>query len=68
EEYTLLLFEDIRRELLIINLIKKESRLIFFIASYLGGIILAKALVNAGNEYLPLKRAIDSIIFLITPF
>ncbi|KAK4096674.1 hypothetical protein N658DRAFT_335672 [Parathielavia hyrcaniae] len=38
--------------------IEEENRPVFFIASCLGGIVLAKALVDAGKEHLPFNRAI----------
>ncbi|KAK0703517.1 NACHT domain-containing protein [Lasiosphaeria miniovina] len=45
-----------------------RDRPIVFIASCLGGIILAKALVIASCEYESVKRATRGIIFLATPF
>ncbi|KAK3379384.1 hypothetical protein B0T24DRAFT_510929, partial [Lasiosphaeria ovina] len=66
EEYALLLLDGIQREILVTNA-TREGRPIFFIASCLGGIILAKALVDAGDEYLSLKEATRGIIFLATP-
>ncbi|KAK3332775.1 hypothetical protein B0T19DRAFT_354377 [Cercophora scortea] len=68
EEYALLLLDGIRREILAMNLTRREGRPIFFIASCLGGIILAKALVDASDEYVPFKEATRGIIFLATPF
>lgn len=65
EEYALLLLEGIHREF---NPTRREGRPVFFIASSLGGIILAKALVDAGGDYLWLKKATRGIIFLGTPF
>lgn len=68
EEYALLLLDGIQREVLVANPTRREGRPVFFIASCLGGIILAKALVDAGDEYLSLKEATRGIIFLATPF
>ncbi|KAK1688664.1 peptidase C14, partial [Colletotrichum godetiae] len=45
-----------------------KDRPILFVASCLGGIILAKALVMAKNEYLPVRNATRGILFLATPF
>ncbi|KAK1656686.1 hypothetical protein BDP55DRAFT_521187, partial [Colletotrichum godetiae] len=45
-----------------------KDRPILFVASCLGGIILAKALVMAKNEYLPVRNATRWILFLATPF
>ncbi|KAK3364019.1 armadillo-type protein [Lasiosphaeria hispida] len=45
-----------------------HDRPIVFIASCLGGIILAKALVMASREYESVKRATGGIVFLATPF
>ncbi|KXH59646.1 peptidase C14, partial [Colletotrichum salicis] len=45
-----------------------KDRPILFVASCLGGIILAKALVMAKNEYLPIRNATRGILFLATPF
>ncbi|KAK1634574.1 hypothetical protein BDP81DRAFT_482391 [Colletotrichum phormii] len=45
-----------------------KDRPILFVASCLGGIILAKALVMAKNEYLPVRNATRGIVFLATPF
>lgn len=46
----------------------RGDRPIVFVASCLGGIILMKALVDATNEYLPVRRATRGIVFLATPF
>ncbi|KAK0754456.1 hypothetical protein B0T18DRAFT_37303 [Schizothecium vesticola] len=45
-----------------------RDRPIVFVASCLGGIILAKALVMASGEYESVKRATRGIVFLATPF
>jgi len=45
-----------------------RERPIVFVASCLGGIILAKALVVASCEYESVKRATRGIVFLATPF
>ncbi|RDW60574.1 hypothetical protein BP6252_11957 [Coleophoma cylindrospora] len=45
-----------------------RDRPILFIASCLGGIMLIKALVDAGKQDNPLRRATRGIIFLATPF
>ncbi|KAH6650540.1 hypothetical protein F5144DRAFT_617386 [Chaetomium tenue] len=66
EEYALLLLEAIYRELCITD--TATPRPVFFIASCLGGIVLAKALVDAGEKYLALRRATCGIVFLATPF
>ncbi|KAK4101199.1 hypothetical protein N658DRAFT_559046 [Parathielavia hyrcaniae] len=68
EEYAVLLLDGIQRELPVTNPTRRENRPVFFIASCLGGIVLAKALVDAGEEQLPFKRAIGGIVFLATPF
>lgn len=68
EEYALLLLAGIHREFGEANPTRREGRPVFFIASSLGGIILAKALVDAGGDYLWLKKATRGIIFLGTPF
>ncbi|KAI0505759.1 hypothetical protein F5B22DRAFT_626700 [Xylaria bambusicola] len=50
---------------------RKTSRPLFFIASCLGGIILAQALVDAndiGSNYRHIREATRGIIFLATPF
>ncbi|KAJ6102322.1 ARM repeat-containing protein [Penicillium sp. IBT 16267x] len=64
-EFAVLLLAGIRRRPL-----ATDDRPIIFIASCLGGVILMKALVNAGvgDEYLSLRRATRAIIFLATPF
>jgi hypothetical protein len=70
EEYTLLLLDSIHRAVFTANLLRREGRPIFFIASCLGGLVLAKALVHADrqDEYRRLRTATRSIIFLATPF
>lgn len=69
EEFALLLLAGINRRPLARNgHARREDRPILFIASCLGGIILMKALVIAGDEYLSLRRATRGIIFLATPF
>jgi hypothetical protein len=65
EEYALLLLDAICREL---SVAETAPRPVFFIASCLGGIVLARALVDAGEKYLPLRRATSGIVFLATPF
>ncbi|KAK4674543.1 hypothetical protein QC763_0025390 [Podospora pseudopauciseta] len=70
-EIALLLFEGIKRDLLRTHDKKKVDRPILFIASCLGGIILAKALVGADykcSSYYSLRTATRGIIFLATPF
>lgn len=66
EEYALLLLEAIYRELCVTD--TATPRPVFFIASCLGGIVLAKALVDASEKYLALRRATCGIVFLATPF
>ncbi|KAK4656327.1 hypothetical protein QC762_0059250 [Podospora pseudocomata] len=71
DEIALLLFEGIKRDLLRTHDKKKVDRPILFIASCLGGIILAKALVGAdykSSSYYSLRTATRGIIFLATPF
>jgi len=69
EEYALLLLDGIQRRPLATNdRARREERPILFVASCLGGIILAKALVDAGEEHLSLRRATRGIVFLATPF
>lgn len=71
DEIALLLFEGIKRDLLGTHDKKKVDRPILFIASCLGGIILAKALVGADHKrssYYSLRTATCGIIFLATPF
>ncbi|KAM0264964.1 hypothetical protein ACHAQJ_000480 [Trichoderma viride] len=46
----------------------KQDRPIVFIASCLGGIILMQALVMADPDYVSIKKATRSIVFLATPF
>jgi len=56
EEYALLLLDGIQRRPLATNdRARREERPILFVASCLGGIILAKALVDAGEEHLSQK-------------
>ncbi|KAK0636034.1 hypothetical protein B0T17DRAFT_483507 [Bombardia bombarda] len=47
---------------------RAEKRPILFIASCLGGILLMKALVDASEEYVAVRRATRGIVFLATPF
>jgi hypothetical protein len=68
DEYALLLLNGIQTELLGVNAAGGEGRPILFIASCLGGVILAKALVDNGEEYKSIRRATRGIIFLATPF
>ncbi|KAK4233364.1 hypothetical protein C8A03DRAFT_38931 [Achaetomium macrosporum] len=68
EEYALLLLDGIQREVLVENAAGREGRPVLFIASCLGGIILAKALVDTGGEYQSLRKATRGIVFLATPF
>jgi hypothetical protein len=68
EEYALLLFDAINRELFATDTTRRERRRVFFIASCLGGIVLAKALVDAGDKYLSLRKATCGIVFLATRF
>jgi hypothetical protein len=68
EEYALLLLDAIDRELFAADTTRREGRPVFFIASCLGGIVLAKALVDTGDKYLSLRRATCGIVFLATPF
>ncbi|RYP25792.1 hypothetical protein DL768_011824 [Monosporascus sp. mg162] len=69
DEFAVLLFEDIRRELQITSdSAGRKGRPILFIASCLGGIILMKALVGAGPIYQSVRRATRGIVFLATPF
>lgn len=66
EELARLLFEDIRRRVPATS--DQVDRPILFIASCLGGIILMKALVGAGETYHSVRRATRGIVFLATPF
>ena len=70
EEYALLLLDGIHRALFVTNTTRREDRPVFFIASCLGGVVLAKSLVDAVNhdEYRRLRRATRGIVFLATPF
>ncbi|KAI6777885.1 uncharacterized protein J7T54_000023 [Emericellopsis cladophorae] len=71
DEYALLLLDGIQRRPRATNGARGEDRPLFFVASCLGGIILAKALVDADNEnssYCRLRRATRGIVFLATPF
>ncbi|KAK3946642.1 hypothetical protein QBC32DRAFT_225728, partial [Pseudoneurospora amorphoporcata] len=70
-EIVTLLINGINRELLAKN--KTRDKPILFIASYLRGIILIKALTTAADykcttSYYYLRKATRSIIFLATPF
>ncbi|KAI6778333.1 uncharacterized protein J7T54_003340 [Emericellopsis cladophorae] len=71
DEYALLLLDGIQRRPRATNGARGEDRPLFFVASCLGGIILAKALLEADNEsssYCRLRRATRGIVFLATPF
>ena len=70
EEYALLLLDSIHRALFLTDTPRREGRPVFFIASCLGGVVLAKSLVDADNhdEYRHLRRATRGIVFLATPF
>ncbi|KAF6822843.1 peptidase C14 [Colletotrichum musicola] len=71
DEYALLLLDGIQRRPPATSGAKGKNRPLFFIASCLGGIILAKALVYADSnpgEYRDLRRATRGIVFLATPF
>ncbi|KAK4073091.1 hypothetical protein Purlil1_13140 [Purpureocillium lilacinum] len=70
DEYALLLLDGIQRALLGDGK-RREDRPLVFIASCLGGIILARALVRADDKrsgYYRLRRATRGIVFLATPF
>ncbi|KAJ6439027.1 Protein zds1 [Purpureocillium lavendulum] len=70
DEYALLLLDGIQRALFGDGK-RREDRPLVFIASCLGGIILAKALVRADDKssgYYRLRRATRGIVFLATPF
>ncbi len=47
EEYSLLLLDSIYRALFVTDTARRDSRPVFFIASCLGGLVLAKSLVEA---------------------
>ncbi len=68
EEHALLLLAGIRRELF--HPSRREGRPVFFIASCLGGLVLAKALVDADRDadYRPIRTATRGVVFLATPF
>ncbi len=70
EEYALLLLDGIHRTLFVTDAARKEGRPVFFIASCLGGVVLAKALVDADGkeEYRRLRKSTRGIVFLATPF
>lgn len=70
EEHTLLLLDGIHRALFVANPPRRKGRPVFFIASCLGGLVLAKALVDAEglDEYRHLRTATRGIVFLATPF
>lgn len=70
DEYSFLLLDGIYRALFGTDATRRKDRPIFFIASCLGGVILAKALVDADGqeEYRRVRRATSGIIFLATPF
>ncbi|ERF73784.1 hypothetical protein EPUS_09250 [Endocarpon pusillum Z07020] len=67
-EFAILLFEEIRRIQITGDPARSEDRPILFIASCLGGILLMKALVDAGQAYQSVRRATRGIVFLATPF
>ncbi|KAK4060252.1 hypothetical protein Purlil1_14300 [Purpureocillium lilacinum] len=70
DEYALLLLDGIQRALFGDGK-RREDRPLVFIASCLGGIILARALVRADDKrsgYYRLRRATRGIVFLATPF
>lgn len=70
DEYAQLLLDGIQRALFVDASVRKD-RPIVFIASCLGGIILAKALVRADDKrssYRRVREAARGIIFLATPF
>ncbi|RDW91693.1 hypothetical protein BP5796_02858 [Coleophoma crateriformis] len=67
-ELALLLSEGIQRRPPVSSDGASRDRPILFIASCLGGIMLIKALVDAGKQDHPLRRATRGIIFLATPF
>jgi hypothetical protein len=67
DEFAVLLFEEIRNRIQN-NPARSKDRPILFIASCLGGIILMRALVGAGQAYQSVRRATRGIIFLATPF
>lgn len=70
DEYALLLLDGIQRALFGDGK-RREDRPVVFIASCLGGIILARALVRADDKrsgYYRLRRATRGIVFLGTPF
>ncbi|RCI11752.1 hypothetical protein L249_7674 [Ophiocordyceps polyrhachis-furcata BCC 54312] len=71
QEYIHLLLDGVQRALFGDGTARDEDRPILFIASCLGGLILAKALVKAdekGSDYHRLRRATRGIVFLATPF
>ena len=70
EECALLLRDAISQALLVADVATTQRRPIFFIASCLGGIVLAKALVDADqeDEYAALRKATRGVVFLATPF
>jgi len=68
DEFARLLLAGIKGRPLATNDHPGRDRPIVFVASCLGGIILAKALVMASCEYESVKRATRGIVFLATPF
>jgi hypothetical protein len=66
-EFAILLFAEIRSRILG-DPARSKDRPILFIASCLGGIVLMKALVGAGQAYQSVRRATRGIVFLATPF
>jgi len=68
-ELALLLFDGIRRQPPArSNDAREGDQPILFIASCLGGIVLMKAMVDAGEAYHSLRGVTRGIVFLATPF
>ncbi|KAK4107003.1 hypothetical protein N656DRAFT_849775 [Canariomyces notabilis] len=68
DEFARLLLAGIKSRPPATNDQPRRDRPIVFVASCLGGIILAKALVMASREYESVKQATRGIVFLATPF
>ncbi|KAK0753569.1 hypothetical protein B0T18DRAFT_313554, partial [Schizothecium vesticola] len=68
DEFARLLLASIKGRPPATNDQPRRDRPIIFVASCLGGIILAKALVMASDEYESVKRETRGIVFLATPF
>ncbi|KAF4337556.1 peptidase C14 [Fusarium beomiforme] len=68
KEFARLLLAGIKTRPAATNGQTSEDRPILFIASCLGGIILAQALIIADNDYLSVRKSTRGIIFLATPF